>query len=282
MFVADVDQMSSEGSRLLQNMEDRAQEKRFVRSVREVHDGIQDVKNILIAQPNISLKEPTSTSTPLTGPSHLKRGDPHKLSGKRIASNLSSVRQNSSVTRGTSPGRKQSGSAPVPAMRKNISPVARAIKPVSGQPLLVEEEVTRVDIQPFEALPRTAHRHLQPASDEEEEVDTGSSVAAVNTRMPATIARERGMQYEGPKQKRMAGGLARQPSYGEFREGYSRSYTTGEAETQTPLARKRDEEVQTAKEERMAPKALPEVHVVAVRAKEPRKQKGEWGEMTDH
>ena len=274
MFIADVGQMSSEGSRLLQNMEDRTQGRRFAQSVKEVHDGIQDIKNILIAQPNISIKEPTSTSTPLTGPAHLQRGDPHKLSGKRIASNFSSGRQSGSASRGTTPAHREHRDALVPATRKNISPVARAVKPVSGQPLLVEEEVTRVDTRPFEAPPHTAPHHLQHVSDEEDEVDAGSSGAAAYTHMPAKMARERGVQYVGTRRKGTSGGLARQPSYGEFMEGYSRSYTTGEAETQTPLARKRDEEIQTAKEERMAITERPEVHVVAVRAKEPKIQKG--------
>lgn len=281
VFVADVGQMSSEGSRLLQNMADRTQEKRFVRSVREVHDGVRDVKNILIAQPNISIKEPTSTSTPLTDPTHLKRGDPHKLSGKRIASNLSGSRQSSSTAKGASPARKQTGDPPLPATRKNISPVVRAMKPVLGQPLLVDEEVAKVDVRPFEALPHTARWPLQPVSDEEDDVDTGSSTAATHSHMPALIAREKGTQYEEPRRKGRAGGLARQPSYGEFGEGFSRSYTMGEAETQTPLARKRDEEVQTAKEERVLVKELPEVHAVAVRSKEPGKQKGEWAEKVE-
>ena len=274
VLISDVGQMSSEGSRLLQNMEDKAQEKRFVRSVREVHDGLQDIKNILIAQPNITIKEPASTSTPLTGPSQFTRGEPRTLSGRRIASNFSSGRQNTSATKGTSPSPKHPRGAPVPAMRKNIAPVARTPKAASGQPLLLEEEVTRTDTRPFEAFPRTTPRKLQPGKDE---VDSGSSSVEAYAHMPATIARERGVQYEETRRKGAGGGSARPPSYGDFGEGYSRSYTTGEAETQTPLARKRDEEVQTAKEERMAPKVLAETHTVAVRAKEPRKPKGEWG-----
>ena len=265
--------MSSEGSKLLQNIDDRAQGKKFARSVNDVHDSVQDVKNIMFSQPNVSMKEPASTSTPISVPTY--QGGVRPSSGKRIMSSLATA----TYTASEQDGRLKTADSVKPAQVRNISPSSKtARQPVELRPQIpiIQEQTGRELMAKMDVKPQMRGKPIQ----EEDFPDDIISRDPHVQQMPAKIVSERGIQEEREEQfDGTASQLTRNPSYGEYDRGFSQSYTTGEVETQTPLARKRDSEIQTFHDkEKWERKPTAEAKFVAVESEDTRTPKDQSGE----
>ena len=239
--------MSSEGSKLIKNMDDKTQEKRFARSVREVHEGVQDVKNLLLSSghPRHASHQPSSTSTPVNVPIPWKKM-PH-------------------VTATTSPISHDTGSegvdtsAPPPDKPALIS--SRMIKAeprpqLQASPLTMDFASQGGQSSPVIWGERREHkRHREPVRGEGEQEDVYLH------RAPEWSSIEHGIRPEDMSLSDDRMWLSRKPSFGKYPEGHSISHGVGEVETQTPLARQRDEEIQTSREKvkRSSPLQLAQV-----------------------
>ena len=258
--------MSSEGNKLLQDFDDRAQSRKFARSVNTVQEDVRDVKTLMLSQPNVSMKEPTSTSTPIS--TTTTQVGAHPTSGKRIVSSLATASHSAADRH----GRTREGNSPKPTTARNIVPLGRSPQQTAEtrpEIPVIQEQTGREFLARMDVKPQLRGKPLQVG---DPPVDYTSPDPHLD-RMPTKIVSERGTQQEEAEEDvdvSPATRLTRHPSYGEYDRGYSQSHTTGEVETQTPLGRKRDSEIQTIPgKEKKERKASSDVKLVAVESTEP-------------